>query len=58
LLEKNQSWVVLKFGGTSVSSADNWRNIVGVVRERIDAGLRPLVVHSALSAWRRCSRQR
>jgi bifunctional diaminopimelate decarboxylase / aspartate kinase len=40
---------VLKFGGTSVSSADNWRNIVGVVRERIAAGLRPLVVHSALS---------
>jgi diaminopimelate decarboxylase/aspartate kinase len=49
LLEKNQSWVVLKFGGTSVSSADNWRNIAGVVRERIAAGLRPLVVHSALS---------
>jgi diaminopimelate decarboxylase/aspartate kinase len=45
----NQSWVVLKFGGTSVSSADNWRNIVGVVRERIASGLRPLVVHSALS---------
>ena len=40
---------MLKFGGTSVSSADNWRNIVGVVRERIAAGLRPLVVHSALS---------
>ena len=49
MLEKNQSWVVLKFGGTSVSSADNWRNIAGVVRERIAAGLRPLVVHSALS---------
>jgi diaminopimelate decarboxylase/aspartate kinase len=49
LLEKNQSWVVLKFGGTSVSSADNWRNIAGVVRDRIAAGLRPLVVHSALS---------
>ena len=45
----NQSFVVLKFGGTSVSTADNWRNIVGVVRERIASGLRPLVVHSALS---------
>jgi bifunctional diaminopimelate decarboxylase / aspartate kinase len=49
MLENNQSWVVLKFGGTSVSSADNWRNIVGVVRERIASGLRPLIVHSALS---------
>jgi diaminopimelate decarboxylase/aspartate kinase len=47
--EKNQSWVVLKFGGTSVSSADNWRNIAGVVRDRIASGLRPLIVHSALS---------
>jgi diaminopimelate decarboxylase/aspartate kinase len=45
----NQCFVVLKFGGTSVSTADNWRNIVGVVRERIASGLRPLVVHSALS---------
>ena len=45
----NQSWVVLKFGGTSVSSASNWHNIAGVLRERIAAGSRPAVVHSALS---------
>src|ERR1700722_16951478 len=44
-----QRWVVLKFGGTSVSSASNWHNIAGVLRERIAAGLRPAVVHSALS---------
>ncbi|HEY4368596.1 MAG TPA: bifunctional aspartate kinase/diaminopimelate decarboxylase [Steroidobacteraceae bacterium] len=42
-------WVVLKFGGTSVSSAANWKNVAGVVRERLTEGLRPVVVHSALS---------
>ena len=42
-------WVVLKFGGTSVSSAANWRNIADVVRARIAASLQPVVVHSALS---------
>ncbi|MFO1407528.1 MAG: bifunctional aspartate kinase/diaminopimelate decarboxylase [Steroidobacteraceae bacterium] len=42
-------WVVLKFGGTSVSSVSNWKNVAGVVRARLDEGLRPLVVHSALS---------
>jgi diaminopimelate decarboxylase/aspartate kinase len=42
-------WVVLKFGGTSVSSATNWRNIAGVLRERMAEGLRPVMVHSALS---------
>ncbi len=41
-------WVVLKFGGTSVSSAANWRNIAAVVRARA-ASARVLVVHSALS---------
>jgi len=40
---------VLKFGGTSVSSASNWHNIARVLRERIAEGLRPAVVHSALS---------
>jgi bifunctional diaminopimelate decarboxylase / aspartate kinase len=49
MLENNQSWVVLKFGGTSVSSAANWHNIVGVLRDRLASGLRPVVVHSALS---------
>jgi bifunctional diaminopimelate decarboxylase / aspartate kinase len=49
MLEHQQDWVVLKFGGTSVSSAENWHNIVAVLRERIVAGMRPVVVHSALS---------
>src|SRR5688500_4750311 len=42
-------WVVLKFGGTSVSSVANWKNIVAVLRDRLAEGLRPVVVHSALS---------
>jgi diaminopimelate decarboxylase/aspartate kinase len=41
-------WVVLKFGGTSVSTVDNWRTIAGLLRNRLDEGLRPVVVHSAL----------
>jgi diaminopimelate decarboxylase/aspartate kinase len=40
---------VLKFGGTSVSSATNWRNIAAVVRARLATSSRVLVVHSALS---------
>lgn len=41
--------MVLKFGGTSVSSAANWHNIARVLRERMAEGLRPVVVHSAVS---------
>ena len=43
------AWVVLKFGGTSVSRASNWHNIILVLRDRLAAGLRPVIVHSALS---------
>ncbi len=42
-------WVVMKFGGTSVSTAENWQTIAGLVRNRLRAGLKPLVVHSAVS---------
>ena len=42
-------WVVLKFGGSSVSSVSNWKNVAGVVRARLNDGLHPVVVHSALS---------
>ncbi|MCC5794181.1 MAG: bifunctional aspartate kinase/diaminopimelate decarboxylase [Chromatiales bacterium] len=42
-------WVVLKFGGTSVSSAQRWETIAGLLRQRREAGLRPLIVHSALA---------
>ena len=43
------SWIVLKFGGSSVSSLESWRNIAHIVRERRSSGARVLVVHSALS---------
>jgi len=42
-------WVVLKFGGTSVSSEANWANIATTVQRRLSAGDRVLIVHSALS---------
>ena len=42
-------WVVLKFGGTSVASRERWETIASLARERLAAGLRPLVVCSALS---------
>ena len=41
--------LVLKFGGTSVSSQPNWANIARVLRARMDAGFVPFVVHSAVS---------
>ena len=47
--DSNQVWVVLKFGGTSVSTADNWHNIAAVLKDRMAGGMRPVVVHSALS---------
>ncbi|MDH5619034.1 MAG: hypothetical protein OEZ11_10365, partial [Gammaproteobacteria bacterium] len=41
-------WVVMKFGGTSVSTVQNWETIARLVRTRLEAGLRPVIVHSAL----------
>jgi bifunctional diaminopimelate decarboxylase / aspartate kinase len=43
------AWIVLKFGGTSVSSLANWHNIAKVTRSRLDGGARVLIVHSAVS---------
>ena len=43
------AWIVLKFGGTSVSSLANWTNIARIVAERRAGGERVLIVHSALS---------
>ena len=42
-------WVILKFGGTSVSSRACWDTIEHVVRTRIGEGLFPVVVCSALT---------
>ena len=41
-------WVVMKFGGSSVSTAANWETIAELLRRRLAEGLRPVVVHSAL----------
>lgn len=43
------SWIVLKFGGTSVSSLENWRHIARIVASRRGSGARVLVVHSAIT---------
>jgi len=40
--------VVLKFGGSSVASPEFWPTIVQILGDALDAGERPLVVHSAL----------
>ncbi|MHA7839658.1 MAG: aspartate kinase [bacterium] len=48
-LRPRSPWVILKFGGTSVSSSACWETIAKVLRNRLGAGLRPLVVCSALS---------
>jgi bifunctional diaminopimelate decarboxylase / aspartate kinase len=42
-------WVVMKFGGSSVSTASNWNVIAGLIRERLAEGVRPVVVHSAVA---------
>ncbi len=41
------SWVVLKFGGTSVSSRSHWDTIAKIIRERLKDGQRVCVVCSA-----------
>jgi diaminopimelate decarboxylase/aspartate kinase len=38
----------MKFGGTSVSTAESWSRIARLIRNRLDDGLKPVVVHSAL----------
>jgi diaminopimelate decarboxylase/aspartate kinase len=45
----SQDWIVLKFGGTSVSTLERWETIAQVLRECVDEGKRPFVVCSALS---------
>ncbi len=41
--------IVMKFGGTSVSSLERWQTIAEVIRSRVAEGLTPLVVCSAVS---------
>ncbi|HXR50514.1 MAG TPA: hypothetical protein VN762_00075, partial [Steroidobacteraceae bacterium] len=42
-------WIVLKFGGTSVSTLPNWTNIAMVAQRRLAEGANVLIVHSAVS---------
>ena len=46
---------VLKFGGSSVASADRIQNIVSIVRPRIDAGEKLTIVFSAFGGITICS---
>ena len=41
-------WVVMKFGGSSVSTVENWSRIADLLETRLADGLQPVVVHSAL----------
>jgi hypothetical protein len=47
-------WVVMKFGGRSVSSAKNWQTIASLVHERLEEGLRPVIVHSGSLRGKPC----
>lgn len=42
-------WIVIKFGGTSVSSLERWKNITAIISQHLDDGQRILVVCSACS---------
>ncbi|MCA9562062.1 MAG: aspartate kinase [Myxococcales bacterium] len=48
-LSTQRKWFVLKFGGTSVSSADNWARLTRVIEEHVESGRRVVVVCSAVS---------
>jgi diaminopimelate decarboxylase/aspartate kinase len=41
-------WVVMKFGGSGMASPARWATLLQLVTKRADAGLRPVVVVSAL----------
>ncbi|HEX5418999.1 MAG TPA: bifunctional aspartate kinase/diaminopimelate decarboxylase [Gammaproteobacteria bacterium] len=41
-------WVVMKFGGRSVATAENWARIADLIRARLAEGVKPVIVHSAL----------
>ena len=42
-------WVVMKFGGTSVTGADNWKTILSIVNRRLAEGEKVFIVCSAIS---------
>ncbi|NGP76986.1 bifunctional aspartate kinase/diaminopimelate decarboxylase [Balneolaceae bacterium YR4-1] len=48
-MPERKNWIVLKFGGTSVSNRQNWDNIREVVKQHRDSGYKVCLVHSAVS---------
>lgn len=46
----NNSWQLLKFGGTSVSTRRNWDNIASIIKRKQAKGKKVFVVHSAVSS--------
>ncbi len=49
-MQKNSDWIVLKFGGTSVSQKHRWNTVARLINQRADMeSARVLVVVSALS---------
>ncbi|MFK8052023.1 MAG: bifunctional aspartate kinase/diaminopimelate decarboxylase [Woeseiaceae bacterium] len=44
----DSTWVVMKFGGSSVATFENWQKIADRIRQRRSDGFKVLVVHSAL----------
>ena len=47
--QNQTNWIVIKFGGTSVSSQKNWHNIALVIRQHLQQNNRLVVVCSAPS---------
>lgn len=45
----DHGWIVLKFGGTSVSSLPVWQKIADIARARLQETQQVLIVHSAVS---------
>jgi diaminopimelate decarboxylase/aspartate kinase len=48
-MSQNKKWIVLKFGGTSVSTRENWGTILRIIQERQKQGYSVCLVHSALN---------
>ncbi len=43
------TWIVIKFGGTSVATAENWQKIANIVKKHLTHSRRILVVCSAIT---------
>src|ERR1700726_2527062 len=43
------NWIVIKFGGTSVSSLSNWQNIIGIILGHLPNSFRIVLVCSAIT---------